>query len=160
MARLLALVVAAAAVVLVVATPAAAQGGGDDGDAPAYRNHTVGGADGWFFDAKTNTSSGNYSDWANGETFYLGDYLSMLIHSHVSPLLLRFKLVSLPVSCVHSFSCGERRARKSKNLVLVVGATERNDKFCCYCLQQLDVWTISHSLSFHILWHLAFYLAL
>ncbi|GJM95718.1 hypothetical protein PR202_ga12495 [Eleusine coracana subsp. coracana] len=67
-----ALVVAAAAVL--VATPAAAQGA-DDGDAPAYRNHTVGETHGWFFDAKTNTSSGNYSDWANGETFYLGDYL-------------------------------------------------------------------------------------
>ncbi|CAN6347595.1 unnamed protein product [Urochloa humidicola] len=51
------------------ASPAAAE------DAPPYRNITVGGADGWFFDAKTNASSGNYSGWANGETFYLGDYL-------------------------------------------------------------------------------------
>ncbi|KAL6623171.1 hypothetical protein ACP70R_033050 [Stipagrostis hirtigluma subsp. patula] len=67
--------VAAAVVVLaaVLAAPAAAQAG--DSDAPAYRNHTVGGADGWVFDAKTNATSGNYSSWAAGETFYLGDYL-------------------------------------------------------------------------------------
>jgi hypothetical protein len=50
---------------------------------PPSSSGTVGGKDGWFFDAKTNTSSGNYSDWANGETFYVGDNLSML------PLLLR-----------------------------------------------------------------------
>lgn len=65
-----------AAVVLVAMAPAARAADAAADDAPAYRNLTVGGADGWFFDAKTNSSSGNYSDWANGETFYLGDYLS------------------------------------------------------------------------------------
>jgi hypothetical protein len=84
-ARLLRPMAAAAilAALVVLAAPAAAQGA-DGSDAPAYRNHTVGGKDGWFFDAKTNTSSGNYSDWANGETFYLGDYLSKLIDTFFS----------------------------------------------------------------------------
>ncbi|XP_062203486.1 early nodulin-like protein 18 [Phragmites australis] len=70
--------VAAVAVVVaaVLASPAAAQGATPAADdAPPYRNHTVGGADGWFFNAKTNTTSGNYSSWAAGETFYIGDYL-------------------------------------------------------------------------------------
>uniref|UniRef100_A0A0A9CTQ0 Phytocyanin domain-containing protein n=1 Tax=Arundo donax TaxID=35708 RepID=A0A0A9CTQ0_ARUDO len=79
MARLLRSVAAVAVVVAaVLASPAAAQGGATpaaDGDAPPYRNHTVGGADGWFFDKKSNATSGNYSSWAAGETFYLGDYL-------------------------------------------------------------------------------------
>jgi hypothetical protein len=84
-ARLLRAMAAAAilAALVVLAAPAAAQGA-DDSDALAYRNHTVGGKDGWFFDATTNTSSGNYSDWANGETFYLGDYLSKLIDTFFS----------------------------------------------------------------------------
>ncbi|KAL6851876.1 hypothetical protein ACP4OV_020061 [Aristida adscensionis] len=69
-------VAAAAAVVLaaVLATTAHGATPAED-DAPAYRNHTVGGAAGWLFDAKTNASSGNYSSWAAGETFYLGDFL-------------------------------------------------------------------------------------
>ncbi|WVZ51792.1 hypothetical protein U9M48_002902 [Paspalum notatum var. saurae] len=63
------------AAVLVVSLPAARAASPAADDAPPYRNHTVGGTDGWFFNAKTNSSSGNYSAWANGETFYLGDYL-------------------------------------------------------------------------------------
>uniref|UniRef100_A0ACD5Z7Y5 Uncharacterized protein n=1 Tax=Avena sativa TaxID=4498 RepID=A0ACD5Z7Y5_AVESA len=59
---------AAVAVMAMLASPAAAQG------APAYKNHTVGGAYGWFFNATSNTTSGNYS-WAATERFYLGDYL-------------------------------------------------------------------------------------
>jgi hypothetical protein len=67
---------AAVAVLVAVALPASRAASPAADDAPEYRNHTVGGADGWFFDAKANASSGNYSGWANGETFYLGDYLS------------------------------------------------------------------------------------
>jgi hypothetical protein len=57
-ARLLRIMSAAAilAALILLAAPAAAQGAGES-DAPAYMNHTVGGKDGWFFDAKTNTSS-------------------------------------------------------------------------------------------------------
>ncbi|PAN20860.1 hypothetical protein PAHAL_3G416000 [Panicum hallii] len=66
---------AAVAVLVAVALPASRAASPAADDAPEYRNHTVGGADGWFFDAKANASSGNYSGWANGETFYLGDYL-------------------------------------------------------------------------------------
>uniref|UniRef100_A0A0E0MM45 Phytocyanin domain-containing protein n=1 Tax=Oryza punctata TaxID=4537 RepID=A0A0E0MM45_ORYPU len=69
-------VVVAVAVVAAMARPAAGQGAAPAGSpAPPYKNHTVAGADGWFFNATTNTTSGNYSDWAAGETFYLGDYL-------------------------------------------------------------------------------------
>uniref|UniRef100_A0A0E0FBX4 Phytocyanin domain-containing protein n=1 Tax=Oryza meridionalis TaxID=40149 RepID=A0A0E0FBX4_9ORYZ len=69
-------VVVAAAVVAAMAMPAAGQGTAPAGSpAPPYKNHTVAGADGWFFNATSNTTSGNYSDWAAGETFYLGDYL-------------------------------------------------------------------------------------
>jgi len=79
MARLLPSVVASvaitAAAVLVAGLPAALAASPAADDAPPYRNHTVGGTDGWFFNAKTNATSGNYSDWAAGETFYLGDYL-------------------------------------------------------------------------------------
>jgi hypothetical protein len=80
MARLLPTAAAAAivAAVLVAGLPGARAASASPAadDAPPYRNHTVGGGDGWFFDANTNASSGNYSDWAAGETFYLGDYLS------------------------------------------------------------------------------------
>ncbi|KAG2629089.1 cucumber peeling cupredoxin-like [Panicum virgatum] len=79
MARLPRLPAAAAFAVAVLlsaaALPAARAASPAADDAPEYRNHTVGGADGWFFDARTNATSGNYSGWANGETFYLGDYL-------------------------------------------------------------------------------------
>nr|CAB3462029.1 unnamed protein product [Digitaria exilis] len=67
--------VMAAAAVLVAIAPKAMAADAAPVDAPAYRNITVGGADGWFFDANTNSTSGNYSVWANGETFYLGDFL-------------------------------------------------------------------------------------
>ncbi|OEL21101.1 hypothetical protein BAE44_0017880 [Dichanthelium oligosanthes] len=67
--------VAVMAVVLAASAPAAQAASPAADDAPAYRNHTVGGKNGWFFNAKTNATSGNYSGWANGETFYLGDYL-------------------------------------------------------------------------------------
>ncbi|XP_054782170.1 cucumber peeling cupredoxin-like [Prosopis cineraria] len=43
--------------------------------ATVYTNHTVGGANGWFFNATTNTSAANYSAWAASQTFNLGDYL-------------------------------------------------------------------------------------
>jgi len=80
MARLPRLPAAAAFAVAVLlsaaALPAARAASPAADDAPEYRNHTVGGADGWFFDAKANATSGNYSGWANGETFYLGDFLS------------------------------------------------------------------------------------
>ncbi|TVU50412.1 hypothetical protein EJB05_01782 [Eragrostis curvula] len=75
MARLLRSAAAVAVVAAIVLACTAAVQGADDSEAPAYRNHTVGGAAGWFFNTKTNASSGNYSSWANGETFYLGDYL-------------------------------------------------------------------------------------
>ncbi|KAB8117429.1 hypothetical protein EE612_059434 [Oryza sativa] len=68
-------VVVAVAVVAAMAMPAAGQGAPSGSPAPPYKNHTVAGADGWFFNATSNTTSGNYSDWAAGETFYLGDYL-------------------------------------------------------------------------------------
>ncbi|EMS55582.1 hypothetical protein TRIUR3_17654 [Triticum urartu] len=78
MARLLpAAALAAVAALAVLASPATAQDAPSALPAPlAYMNHTVGGADGWFFNATSNTTSGNYSSWAAGETFYLGDYLS------------------------------------------------------------------------------------
>ncbi|KAF7080120.1 hypothetical protein CFC21_084249 [Triticum aestivum] len=77
MARLLpAAALAAVAALAVLASPATAQDAPSALPAPlAYMNHTVGGADGWFFNATSNTTSGNYSSWAAGETFYLGDYL-------------------------------------------------------------------------------------
>ncbi|KAK4269692.1 hypothetical protein QN277_022817 [Acacia crassicarpa] len=43
--------------------------------ATVYTNHTVGGTNGWFFNATVNTSAANYSDWAANQTFNLGDYL-------------------------------------------------------------------------------------
>lgn len=73
--RSTAAVAAVMAAVLVASLPAAQAASSAVVDAPPYRNHTVGGTNGWFFNAKTNASSGNYSAWANGETFYLGDYL-------------------------------------------------------------------------------------
>ncbi|VAI60274.1 unnamed protein product [Triticum turgidum subsp. durum] len=77
MARLLrAAALAAVAALAVLASPATAQDAPSALPAPlAYMNHTVGGADGWFFNATSNTTSGNYSSWAADETFYLGDYL-------------------------------------------------------------------------------------
>ncbi|XP_040385597.1 early nodulin-55-2-like [Oryza brachyantha] len=77
MARSTAAIAAVVAVVAAMApSPAAGQGAPAAGSpAPPYKNHTVAGADGWFFSAKSNTTSGNYSDWAAGEAFYLGDYL-------------------------------------------------------------------------------------
>lgn len=66
---------AAVAVTAVLASPAAAQGTPAASPAPPYKNHTVGGAAGWFFNATSNSTSGNYSSWAATETFYLGDYL-------------------------------------------------------------------------------------
>ncbi|KAF8666386.1 hypothetical protein HU200_053492 [Digitaria exilis] len=88
--RHVAAAVMAAAAVLVAIAPKAMAADAAPVDAPAYRNITVGGADGWFFDAKTNSTSGNYSVWANGETFYLGDFLSMssLPRFTILPLLL------------------------------------------------------------------------
>lgn len=59
-------VAAAAAFALLIAT------------ADAYTNYTVGGDSGWFFNAATNTSSTNFTDWAASQTFGLGDYLSKL----------------------------------------------------------------------------------
>uniref|UniRef100_A0A0D9XZ29 Phytocyanin domain-containing protein n=1 Tax=Leersia perrieri TaxID=77586 RepID=A0A0D9XZ29_9ORYZ len=79
MARSTAAFVAVAAIAVVAAAmarPAAGQAAAPAGSpAPPYKNHTVAGADGWFFNATSKTTSGNYSDWATGETFYLGDYL-------------------------------------------------------------------------------------
>jgi hypothetical protein len=44
--------------------------------ATSYKNYTVGGTAGWFFNSTTNTSATNYSSWASTQTFNLGDYLS------------------------------------------------------------------------------------
>ncbi|KAI3893389.1 hypothetical protein MKX03_002921 [Papaver bracteatum] len=41
----------------------------------SYTNHTVGDASGWYFNRSTNASITNYSKWASGKTFNLGDYL-------------------------------------------------------------------------------------
>jgi hypothetical protein len=49
---------------------------------PFGANHTVGDSAGWFFDGKANASAANYSVWAANRTFYLGDYLSMLLHAY------------------------------------------------------------------------------
>ena len=86
--RAAAITAAAAAVMGMLASPAAAHGAPSASPAPAYKNHTVGGADGWFFNATSNTTSGNYSSWAATETFYLGDYLSTfkLIKSTDTPI--------------------------------------------------------------------------
>ncbi|KAJ4794910.1 hypothetical protein LUZ62_046156 [Rhynchospora pubera] len=43
--------------------------------APANKNHTVGGAAGWFYNTSSVAPSANYSDWAASQTFYLGDFL-------------------------------------------------------------------------------------
>ncbi|KAM0855318.1 hypothetical protein ACQ4PT_049846 [Festuca glaucescens] len=81
-------VAAAAAVMGMLASPAAAQGAPSASPAdPAYRNHTVGGADGWFFNATSNSTSGNYSSWAATETFYLGDYLIFQTNDNSSVVL-------------------------------------------------------------------------
>jgi len=93
MARLLPSAVAAVAItaaVLVAGLPAAWAASPAADDAPPYRNHTVGSTDGWFFNVNTNATSGNYSDWAAGETFYLGDYLSM---SFMAPLAITVLLL-------------------------------------------------------------------
>lgn len=47
----------------------------DSPPAPAYANHTVGAGAGWFFDTASNSSATNYSEWASGQNFFLGDYL-------------------------------------------------------------------------------------
>ncbi|KAE8791987.1 blue copper protein-like [Hordeum vulgare] len=89
MARLLpAAAVAAVAVLAVLASSATAQDEPSALPAPlAYMNHTVGGADGWFFNATSNTTSGNYSSWAAAETFYLGDYLIFKTNDNSSVVL-------------------------------------------------------------------------
>lgn len=90
MAPLLRAAAAAAAAVAVMAmltSLAAAQGAPSASPAPAYKNHTVGGADGWFFNATSNTTSGNYSSWAATETFYLGDYLIFKTNDNSSVVL-------------------------------------------------------------------------
>jgi hypothetical protein len=94
-------VAATAAVVMgMLASPAAAQGAPSPSPDPSYRNHTVGGADGWFFNATSNSTSGNYSSWAATETFYLGDYLST------------FKLI-LVASCLQFSLCGLKCALRN-----------------------------------------------
>ncbi|CAM0946958.1 unnamed protein product [Alopecurus aequalis] len=80
-------VAAAVAVMGMLASPAAAQGAPSASPAPAYKNHTVGGADGWFFNATSNTTSGNYSSWAATETFNLGDYLIFKTNDNSSVVL-------------------------------------------------------------------------
>ncbi|KAL5223726.1 hypothetical protein ABZP36_010365 [Zizania latifolia] len=70
-----AVVAVVVAVATAMASPAAGQGAPVGSPAPPYKNHTVAGADGWFFNATSNSTSGNYTDWAAGEAFYLGDYL-------------------------------------------------------------------------------------
>ncbi|KAF5732977.1 Early nodulin-like protein 18 isoform 1 [Tripterygium wilfordii] len=52
--------------------------------ATVYTNHTVGGPDGWFFNATTNTSATNYTAWAVSETFNLGDFLVFNTNSNQS----------------------------------------------------------------------------
>lgn len=44
--------------------------------APTNRNHTVGGAAGWYFNTTSNATSANYTAWAASQTFHLGDFLS------------------------------------------------------------------------------------
>lgn len=92
MARLLrsaaAAALAAVAVTVVLASPAAAQGTPAASPAPPYKNHTVGAAAGWFFNATSNSTSGNYSSWTATETFYLGDYLSMFMLTPTSSYCL------------------------------------------------------------------------
>ncbi|KAI3985284.1 hypothetical protein MKX01_033598 [Papaver californicum] len=41
----------------------------------SYTNHTVGDASGWYFNRSSNSSITDYSEWASGKTFNLGDYL-------------------------------------------------------------------------------------
>ncbi|XP_004492656.1 early nodulin-like protein 18 [Cicer arietinum] len=55
--------------------------------ATGYRNHTVGGTAGWFFNATSNTSATNYSSWASTQTFSLGDYLIFNTNSNQSVIL-------------------------------------------------------------------------
>ncbi|XP_047051336.1 cucumber peeling cupredoxin-like [Lolium rigidum] len=85
--RAAAVAATAAAVMGMLASPAAAQGAPSPSPDPAYRNHTVGGADGWFFNATSNSTSGNYSSWAATETFYLGDYLIFQTNDNSSVVL-------------------------------------------------------------------------
>jgi hypothetical protein len=93
--RAAAVATAVAATMGMLASLAAAQGAPSASPAPAYKNHTVGGADGWFFNATSNSTSGNYSSWAATETFYLGDFLSTskLIKSTATPI--QFCLLSM-----------------------------------------------------------------
>ncbi|KAJ0988835.1 hypothetical protein J5N97_007191 [Dioscorea zingiberensis] len=74
MARLAVTVTAAllAVIISAVSSPTTAA---TDNTAPPYANHTVGGAAGWFFNASSNTSAVNFSDWAATQSFFLGDYL-------------------------------------------------------------------------------------
>ncbi|XP_058739863.1 early nodulin-like protein 18 [Vicia villosa] len=55
--------------------------------ATEYKNHTVGGTSGWFFNSTTNTSATNYSSWASTQTFNLGDYLIFNTNSNQSVVL-------------------------------------------------------------------------
>ncbi|KQJ86800.1 blue copper protein [Brachypodium distachyon] len=79
---------ATVALVAILASPAAAQGAPAASPVPAaYKNHTVGGAAGWFFNATSNSTSGNYSSWAAAETFFLGDYLIFKTNDNSSVVL-------------------------------------------------------------------------
>lgn len=51
---------------------------------PAYTNHTVGGTAGWAFNSSTNSSNTNYTDWAAGQSFNLGDYLVFNTNSNMT----------------------------------------------------------------------------
>ncbi|CAK8542263.1 unnamed protein product [Lathyrus sativus] len=62
-----------------ISATAAATGG--------YKNHTVGGTSGWFFNSTTNTPATNYSSWASTQTFNLGDYLIFNTNSNQSVIL-------------------------------------------------------------------------
>ncbi|KAK2415068.1 cucumber peeling cupredoxin [Trifolium repens] len=55
--------------------------------ATSYKNYTVGGTAGWFFNSTTNTSATNYSSWASTQTFNLGDYLIFNTNSNQSVIL-------------------------------------------------------------------------
>ncbi|KAG0458228.1 hypothetical protein HPP92_023385 [Vanilla planifolia] len=51
---------------------------------PAYTNHTVGGAAGWFFNETKNSSVANYNTWAATQSFYLGDFLIFHTNSNTT----------------------------------------------------------------------------
>ncbi|KAL5058421.1 hypothetical protein RYX36_030025 [Vicia faba] len=55
--------------------------------ATEYKNHTVGGTSGWFFNSTTNTPATNYSSWASTQIFNLGDYLIFNTNSNQSVIL-------------------------------------------------------------------------